>query len=518
MPSDLPAANTNPSAVWRPWIAPMDRGAWSIRRLALPVLLLAALALRVGSVWSQLYVVFSDETFQYFEQGHRLAFGSGVLPWEFQDGIRSWLLPGLLAGLMRLAATLSDDPLLYIRATRILCVAVSLVVVFVAFRAGQRREGMAGALLAGGFCALWFDLVYFAPAVLTEVLAAHAGLLALWLGDEPERITPRRLLAAGACLGLACCLRYQYGPALLGAALVQFGMRRAHWAWLALGAAAVALPVGGVLDALTWGTPFQSVWLNVLRNSVQGVSSGLGTEPVSFYPAYLSIALWPAPLLVPLAVLGATRAPAFGVAAAAVLGLHMLVPHKEVRFVYLALAIAPILIGLGAARLLRILRTHDGAGGAVMVLLVLGAIVSWHNATTWPLSQRWQVRRANVQAFLAAHELPGLCGLGVKDMPVFNSGGYAYLHRDVPVYFQQLTPSLTLPGVAVPLRTAVMLRGQTVAQSAEPALSDAVARYNALIARADDAAPGFAPLRCFDDSTRDGQPPLCLFVRFGSCE
>ena len=103
-------------------------------------------------------------------------------------------------------------------------------------------------------------------------------------------------------------------------------------------------------------------------------------------------------------------------------------------------------------------------------------------------------------------------------MPVFNSGGYAYLHRDVPVYFQQLTPSLTLPGVAVPLRTAVMLRGQTVAQSAEPALSDAVARYNALIARADDAAPGFAPLRCFDDSTRDGQPRLCLFVRFGSCE
>ena len=119
MPSDLSAANTVQSVEWRAWIA-----AAAAQRLALPILLLAALALRVGNVWTQLYVVFSDETFQYFEQGHRLAFGSGVLPWEFQDGIRSWLLPGLLAGLMRLTATFSDDPLLYVRATRVLCVCV----------------------------------------------------------------------------------------------------------------------------------------------------------------------------------------------------------------------------------------------------------------------------------------------------------------------------------------------------------------------------------------------------------
>ena len=55
--------------------------------LALPAILLIALAIRVAVVGTQTYVVFQDETFQYLEQGHRLAFGSGVLPWEFQDGI-----------------------------------------------------------------------------------------------------------------------------------------------------------------------------------------------------------------------------------------------------------------------------------------------------------------------------------------------------------------------------------------------------------------------------------------------
>ena len=45
-------------------------------------------------------VVWPDEIFQTLEQAHRLAFGYGIVPWEFRAGARSWLLPGLLAGAM----------------------------------------------------------------------------------------------------------------------------------------------------------------------------------------------------------------------------------------------------------------------------------------------------------------------------------------------------------------------------------------------------------------------------------
>ncbi len=187
-------------------------------------LLLLALAIRLGAMFTQTYVIFADETFQYLEQGHRLAFGDGIVPWEYHDGIRSWLLPGAIAGLMRIGAMLGDGPLAYLWLTRGVCVLLSLSVVWVGFRMGERRAGLGPAVLAGGFCAVWFDLVWFAPAVLTEMVAAHLVLLGIGLADHEDEPPPRpgMLLAAGVCLGLAACLRYQYAPAIAAIALWQY--------------------------------------------------------------------------------------------------------------------------------------------------------------------------------------------------------------------------------------------------------------------------------------------------------
>ena len=42
---------------------------------ALATILVIGLALRIFVVCTQTYVIFEDETFQYLEQAHRLAFG-----------------------------------------------------------------------------------------------------------------------------------------------------------------------------------------------------------------------------------------------------------------------------------------------------------------------------------------------------------------------------------------------------------------------------------------------------------
>ena len=54
-------------------------------------------------------VIWADEIFQTLEQGHRLAFGYGLVPWEYQSGARSWLLPGVIGGFMKLLAKLGLD-------------------------------------------------------------------------------------------------------------------------------------------------------------------------------------------------------------------------------------------------------------------------------------------------------------------------------------------------------------------------------------------------------------------------
>jgi hypothetical protein len=486
------------------------------RRAAWLILALAA-AIRLWVVWTQTYVLWVDETFQYLEQGHRLAFGSGLMPWEYQDGIRSWLLPGLAGGLMRLGAVVSDSPLAYLRLIRIGCVLFSLVVVLAALTRGARRDGMTGAIVAGGFCAIWFDLLWFSPAVLTETVAAHLAILALWLDDGPG--TPRRWLIVGALLGLAFCLRYQYAPAMLVALLWRHRLSWPAWRWLVLGGAPMVIVAGGMFDWVTLGTPFQSIWLHILRNTVQGISAGMGVEPPGFYLDYLAVSLWPFPLFLCFAVIGAIRAPALGLAALVTLIEFSLVPHKEVRFIYLTIAIAPILIGLGMVELLVLLRTRldaravpAGAAG----LLILSVLISYVGGTV-RLGARWQFDRANMRVFLAAHEASEMCGLAVRDIWLWETGGYTWLNRDAPMFLAADDPGLTLPGTDRKMNLIVINHGRPVPRIDLSRPNASSSRFNYLIANRGDADPGFTELSCFDDAARHEAAPICLFRRAGTC-
>lgn len=498
---------------------------FSLRRtaLVLSALLFVGFTVRVVAFWTQTYVLFNDETFQYFEQGHRLAFGTGVVPWEFDDGIRSWLLPGLIAGLMRLTATVSDDPLAYVRLVRFLCAALSLVVVTVGYRQGERLFGLVGGIVTGGFCAIWFDLVYFAPSVLTEILAAHVAVLAIFMGEATTKTgshDQRPLLLIGGLFGLAACLRFQYGPALLAAMLWQYRLSWRHWRWLLLAGIAVVLPVGGLLDALTLGSPFQSIWLNVQRNSIDRISTGMGVEPAGYFLGYLAAALHPLPIFGALLVLGSFRIPALAIAAAVTLLEHSLVPHKEVRFIYLAIAAAPILIGLGAADMLRHLGLVLGRRAAIcgaVLFLTAGAAVSWQTGMV-TFGARWQLDRASIQASLAAHAESGLCGLEIRDVWFWRSGGYTYLNRDVPMYFGFYDPDLKLPKSHRTEVVRVMRGRQSVPQFTLDRLSTETPRFSHMIADRGFEEPGYMEVACFDDINRADEPKLCLYRRPGGCE
>src|SRR5207248_6266932 len=58
-----------------------------------------------------------DEIFQATEPAHRLVFGYGIVAWEFQLGMRSWILPGTIAGLMQLSRLIGDGPAYYLPLT-----------------------------------------------------------------------------------------------------------------------------------------------------------------------------------------------------------------------------------------------------------------------------------------------------------------------------------------------------------------------------------------------------------------
>jgi len=140
-----------------------------------------ALALRLLPVFVFPSIHYPDEIFQAVEQAHRLVYGTGLVPWEFVYGTRSWLLPSTIAWLMEFARIFGDGPDFYMPVIGIAFAALSASSALCAFLWGRRFYGLPGGIVAGAFAALWIDLVYFAPHPLSEVAAAHVLVIGAYL-------------------------------------------------------------------------------------------------------------------------------------------------------------------------------------------------------------------------------------------------------------------------------------------------------------------------------------------------
>ena len=87
--------------------AAVRRRSWPKERrltaLALFAIAAVAIALRLIPIVVVPSVNWPDEIFQVLEPAHRLAYGYGLVAWEFQLGVRSWLMPGLVAAMIELS-------------------------------------------------------------------------------------------------------------------------------------------------------------------------------------------------------------------------------------------------------------------------------------------------------------------------------------------------------------------------------------------------------------------------------
>jgi hypothetical protein len=410
-----------------------------------------AFAIRVIVALAMPNVVWPDEIFQSMEQGHRLAFGYGVVPWEFRAGARSWMLPGVLGGVMKVTSWVTSSVTAYIGACAALLSAISLLPVWGAFRLGAREAGLRGGVVAGVIAATWFELVYFAPKALCEVVAGNLlafgiVLVVLYRGTQPTR---RQVIVLTAVLALASMLRIQLSVAAF-TVFVMFGLRLSRELKRVAIATGAAVVLGaGMLDWATWGTPFHSYIENIRVNVVMGKSSNYGVASwYAYFAIYARIwGMWAAPILA-LAVVGARRVPLLALGVGLVLLVHVPVAHKEYRFAYPAMLLVIMLAGVGAAILVAWFERRRGgrfatliAAGLVTVMLAasLSGAAGFHGSKTqiakvWTSEQfHWHRRQGGLEAMRIIHDRPDVCGVGLG-MGWGDTGGYTYLHTHIPLY------------------------------------------------------------------------------------
>lgn len=388
-----------------------------------------AVALRlVVALWS-VRIGHPDEVFQYLEQAHRLVYGYGFVPWEYRFGLRNWLLPGTLAGLLEFLRLLHiDRPTVYILVLNSVFGLVSMSAVVSSYAIGRKLFGETTGRAAAVLAAIWPALLSASPAPRPEILAGYAifGAFALSMSG-PGR---RRAIWTGLLLGMAVALRPQYAvaaAAIWGYAL--FCWRRQYALTLSLSCLVVPL-FAGLLDWWFWGAPFISYFNYYLFNSGYGLSQLFGNEPAYWYGYRLTLeSLGLFPLAFACGVIAWKRSWPLLLLIACVLIPHSLIGHKEDRFVFLA--ILPLLPLLADMLVKAYAWARPVATAWIGVAVLLGGAYGGVLNRDDHLNAWLDLSRQNdVKAIL---DLTG---------PAWKSGGYYYLHRDVPVYFSQVLGQL----------------------------------------------------------------------------
>jgi GPI mannosyltransferase 3 len=471
-------------------------GDWQFVAAGMAGLILLAIGLRLVPIVFVPSMVWPDEIFQTSEQAHRLVYGSGLVPWEFQLGMRSWLLPGLIAVLMELSRIAGDGPDYYIPLIAASFAALAVAPVVCSFLWGRRLFGLFGGWIAATIVAVAPEAVYFGARTLAETVAAHLLIVALYVLEPGYRVTARRrLFGAGVLLGMVFVLRIQLAPALVLVALWTSWRAVSERALPLLAGAAVVLAVAAILDTVTLGYPLASVWRYFVYNVYYGASSTFGVEAWNFY-LLGELGVWGggAATLLLLAALGARRMPLLLAAAVTILAVHSAIAHKEYRFIYPAVLLVMVLAGIGLAQVAvwgrdwlldRGLQKRTATAGPAAVALGWWCLVSLHVWTGATLTAYRHGRHDNLRAVSFIAHSPAVCGLGLYGADGedwVNYGGYTYFHRPVPMYWPQ-----------------------------DEAEFEALAAGfdNLVYTKAPPERLGFAPQRCF------GQ--VCVARRTGGC-
>jgi hypothetical protein len=437
---DEMSAIGGPADAAQAWMAPRRGPAGRLAQIAsrtsLAQLLALAAVLRLA-VMPIATPVHPDEVFQYLETAHRLVFGHGIVTWEWRAGMRGWLLPWLVAAPMRIGGWIAPDGDLYRVLPNLLMVAASLTSVVVAWRLGARLSRL-HAQVAGFVAAIWFEFVYFAPHVMSETVSIALILPAALILVERERWTWLRLSTAAFLLANAAAIRVQHAPAIAVLALACCGrdLRRC-WAPMLVGGLAGLIP-SALADAAMGATPYAWVLANVRLNIVEHRAEAYSASGPLGYAAELwpRMALWAVPLFA-LAAVGARRYPGLAAGALANLVFHSAITHKEYRFILFTMVVAVILAAIGTVDWVRAVARKDGAeaGREKLRFLLIVWIAASLSCAVGGYRTQWMKFGPEMDAFSRLRADPATCGVAVYRHDFSITGGYAYLHRPVPILY-----------------------------------------------------------------------------------
>jgi hypothetical protein len=379
------------------------------------------------------------------------------------------MIPGTIAGILFGSSAIGlDQPEFYIPSVEIIFCIASISLIYGSYSLASRLMDKHAGLIAAFIASFWYEFVLFASKPTPEVLATYTFVWSLVLAvRSPTKVTA---YGFGALSALTVFLRPQFGPVIAVAWLyVYFKWRasRSQVGMVALAALGVAAAYG-LLDYVTWGIPFATIYSKILFDMVYRISTVFGENPPWYYGMTMGIASAGLLLLMPVAGIWRIRETWFPLACAMSLVLfHSFIPHKEHRFVFCAVA----LLWIVGAIALSSVTWQDGfhrqarlSFASAIVFLTISGIGLYGGL---PGQSRVYEDTKSPDQFSINHLWDSLR----KDESVravlllepqwYETGGYYRLHRPVPVYSRWHLPEIQDSGGAIhPFVTHVICRAK----------------------------------------------------------
>jgi len=368
---------------------------------------LGALGVRLV-LWDRAYGFEQGDPVEYVNIAYRIAFGVGIEWWDLRPLLLSLLYVPIMV-LMQWWPDPTGEAM--VRALRLVGVAFGVGSVWLTYGIGRLLGGFAVGLVGGLVVALNPVINRLTPTTFAEVPSTFFVLLAAWLllraraADDasdgrtvspalPTSTGPRPAVAvgrhnrprswapllasaatgAGAALGIGCMIRYQaiaylapFGIWVLATDLWRIPPDR--WLPTLLSprsltlrfgvGLAVATAIQALIELVAYGRPFHSLLVSFQYNVTSGLAPvEFGAEPFDWFlrqtPSWFG--LLPA-LLALVGLVRLVRGPRaagwrlVGLAAATMLLVLSVLPHKEERFMTQVIPLLAPFVGAGVALL-----------------------------------------------------------------------------------------------------------------------------------------------------------------------
>ncbi len=318
----------------------------AILKIAAITFFVIGVILRIVVSLYSLQALHPDEIYQYIEQAHRINYGYGKIPWEYQVGLRSFFIPFVLAGFTRFSSLfIHTSPEVFLTSIYLFSSVLSLNIPISLYYITKEILNQECGFIVLMISSIWYELLMYAPRPTPEVWSAYLLLITLALIVNQRKKSLLYVLS-GFITTLAILMRINYVFFGLSLLIYLFFTRRDRIFHTLMGVV-MMLTLFGLLDFFTTGRFLGSIYINLIINLKEGVASGsFGRSEVIYYFKKLigaSLGLYAFAGLFFLSRMTKRKALLLILFFSIVIP-QSLIGHKEYRFIFLAIPILLIFV------------------------------------------------------------------------------------------------------------------------------------------------------------------------------